>query len=204
MKAAIQKSKFMIKNWWLLLVVGTLFILAGAWTINTPQSSYVSLAIIFASFMFVSGIFSLVFSITNRKEIDDWGWHLAGSVFDFVVGAILFFHPAVTMAVLPFMVAFYFLFKGFATFGFAADMRKYGDKGWGWLVFSGILSTVFAIMIIFNPTLGGLTIVVFTAFAFFSLGFFNIILAFSLKKLKERAGDLKEIIGDIKKSVSGE
>lgn len=197
MESAIKKSKFMIKNWWLLLLLGISFILVGFWTIRTPMVSYMSLAIIFASFMFVSGIFSLVFSISNRNEIDDWGWHLAGSIFDFVVGAILFFHPAITMAVLPFMVAFYFLFKGFATFGFATDMRKYGDKGWGWLVLSGVFSTVFAIMILFNPTLGGLTIVVFTALAFFSLGLFNIALAFSLKKLKSRFDEAKEIMGNV-------
>lgn len=192
----------MIKNWWLLLLLGIAFILVGIWTIRTPLVSYLSLAIIFASFMFVSGIFSLIFSIANRKEIDDWGWHLAGAMFDFIIGAILFFYPAITMALLPFMVAFYFLFKGFATFGFAHDMRRYGDKGWGWLVFSGLLSTVFAIIILFNPSLGGLTIVVFTAFAFFSLGFFNLVLAFSLKRLKERAGNAKEIIGDIKSILS--
>ncbi|WP_291784580.1 DUF308 domain-containing protein [Cecembia sp.] len=202
MKQIVKKSEFMIKNWWLLLVIGTLFILAGAWTLSTPESSFISLAIIFASLMFASGIFSLIFSIANRKEIDDWGWHLAGAMFDFIIGAILFFYPAITMAVLPFMVAFYFLFKGFATFGFAHDMRRYGDKGWGWLVFSGFLSTVFAIMILFNPSLGGLTIVVFTAFAFFSLGFFNLVLAFSLKRLNERAGYTKEIIGNIKTSLS--
>jgi uncharacterized membrane protein HdeD (DUF308 family) len=202
MESVIKKSKFMIKNWWLPLLVGAIFMLVGVWTISTPLASYMSLVIIFASFMFVSGIFSLVFSIRNRDEIDDWGWHLAGAIFDFVIGAILFFHPAITMAVLPFMVAFYFLFKGFATFGFASDMRKYGDQGWGWLALSGVLSTVFAIMILFNPTLGGLTIVVFTALAFFSLGFFNIALAFSLKRIKNNGGDVKEIIGAIKNSLS--
>lgn len=201
MQSAIKKSKFMIKNWWLLLLLGALFILVGVWTIQTPLASFVSLAIIFASFMFVSGIFSLIFSITNRNEIDDWGWHFAGAIFDFIVGAILFFHPALTMAVLPYMVAFYFLFKGFATFGFASDMRKYGDKNWGWLAFSGVLSTAFAIMILFNPSLGGLTIVIFTAFAFFSLGFFNIALAFSLKRLKSLGGDVKDAINEFKESM---
>ena len=202
MESVIKKSRFMIKNWWLPLLVGILFILVGAWTISTPVKSYMSLAIIFASFMFVSGIFQLIFSINNRNEIDDWGWHFAGAMFDFVVGAVLFFNPAVTMVVLPFIIAFYFMFKGFATFGFAFDMKKYGSDGWGWLLASGALSVIFSMMILFNPTLGGLTIVFFTALAFFSLGLFNITLAFALKKIKEKGGDAKELLQNLKSKIS--
>ncbi|MCL6259857.1 DUF308 domain-containing protein [Aquiflexum sp. TKW24L] len=106
MESVLKKSRFMIKNWWLPLLVGVLFILVGAWTISTPVKSYMSLAIIFASFMFVSGIFQLIFSINNRNEIDDWGWHFAGAMFDFVVGAVLFFNPAVTMVVLHLSMPF--------------------------------------------------------------------------------------------------
>lgn len=202
MESVLKKSRFMIKNWWLPLVIGILFILVGVWTISTPVQSYMSLAIIFASFMFVSGIFQLVFSINNRNEIDDWGWHFAGAMFDFVVGAVLFFNPAITMVVLPFIIAFYFMFKGFATFGFAFDMKKYGSDGWGWLLASGALSVIFSLMILFNPTLGGLTIVFFTALAFFSLGLFNITLAFALKKIKAKAGDAKEFLGNLKGNLS--
>lgn len=202
MESVLKKSRFMIKNWWLPLIVGIMFILVGAWTISTPVKSYMSLAIIFASFMFVSGIFQLVFSINNRNEIDNWGWHFVGAMFDFVVGAVLFFNPAITMAVLPFIIAFYFMFKGFATFGFAFDMKKYGSEGWGWLLASGTLSIIFSLMILFNPTLGGLTIVFFTALAFFSLGLFNITLAFALKKIKEKSGDVKDLLGNLKEKLS--
>jgi uncharacterized membrane protein HdeD (DUF308 family) len=94
------------------------------------------------------------------------------------------------------------MFKGFGTIGFAFDMKKYGSDGWGWLLFSGALSIIFSLMIIFNPTLGGLTIVFFTAFAFFSLGFFNITLAFALKKIKGKGGDVKEVISNLKKKIS--
>lgn len=190
MKSVIAKAKFMIKNWWLLLLVGVLFLGVGSWTIMTPVQSFLSLALIFATFMFVSGIFQLIFSIVNRSEIDNWGWHLAGSLFDFFVGTILFFNPAVSLVVLPFILSLYFMFKGFATVGFALDMKKYGSEGWGWMLLSGALSVIFSLMILFNPTLGGLTIVFFTALAFFSLGIFNITLALALKKIKSKAESL--------------
>jgi uncharacterized membrane protein HdeD (DUF308 family) len=202
MESVLKKSKSRINNWWVALLIGILFILIGFWTISTPVQSYLSLVIVFASFMFVSGIFQLVFSINNRKEIDNWGWHFTGALFDFVVGCILFFNPAITMVVLPFIMGFYFMFKGFATFGFAFDLKNQGSGGWGWLLASGILSVIFSIMILSNPTLGGLTIVIFTAMAFFSLGFFNITLAFSLKKIKDKAEDAKVFVGNLKEKLS--
>ncbi|MCL6259856.1 hypothetical protein M3O96_12200 [Aquiflexum sp. TKW24L] len=81
-------------------------------------------------------------------------------------------------------------------------MKKYGSDGWGWLLASGALSVIFSMMILFNPTLGGLTIVVFTALAFFSLGLFNITLAFALKKIKEKGGDAKELLQNLKNKMS--
>ena len=57
-------------------------------------------------------------------------------------------------------------------------------------------------MILFNPTLGGLTIVFFTALAFFSLGLFNITLAFALKKIKGKAGEVKDLLGNFKEKLS--
>lgn len=202
MESLLKNSKSRIKNWWVALLIGILFIFIGVWTVSTPVQSYLSLVIVFASFMFVSGIFQLVFSINNRNEIDNWGWHFAGALFDFVVGCILFFNPAITMVVLPFIMGFYFMFKGFATFGFALDMRKEESRGWAWLMLSGLLSVVFSIMILSNPTLGGLTIVIFTAMAFFSLGIFNLTLAFTLKRLKGKAEDAKEFIANLREKIS--
>lgn len=202
MKSILKTTTNAVKYWWMPLIIGIMFIIAGIWTITTPVASFVALAIFFAAFMFVSGIFNLVFAISNRAEIEDWGWHLAGAIFDFVVGAILFFHPPLTMAVLPYLVAFYFMFKGFATFGFAFDMKRYGDSRWGWLLFSGSVSILLAIMIIFNPTLGGLTIVIFTAMAFFSLGLFNIVLSLGLKEIKNKGQDIKEGLEELKNRLS--
>ncbi len=190
-ESAVKKSKFIIKNWWLLLGLGILYLLFGMWVLRTPASAYMTLVIFFAAFMFVSGISSLVFAIANKDKIDDWGWHLTGAIFDFVVGCILFFYPGITMAVLPVLVAFYFMMKGFATLGLATDMRRYGEEKWGWLLVSGLLSTTFAVLIIFNPALGGFTIIVFTALALFSLGFFNIGLSLSLRKLAKVGEELR-------------
>jgi uncharacterized membrane protein HdeD (DUF308 family) len=59
-----------------------------------------------------------------------------------------------------------------------------GVKSWvGPLLFS-ILGIIVSAIMIFNPVLGGLTIIMYTAIALLMVGIFQIILSFSLKKLK--------------------
>jgi uncharacterized membrane protein HdeD (DUF308 family) len=50
-----------------------------------------------------------------------------------------------------------------------------------WMIAGGILMILFALLIIFNPAIGAMTIVLWTAFAFIITGIFNSLLAFSLR-----------------------
>lgn len=87
---SVQKTA---KNWWLSLILGVLFIFLGIWVLRTPLTSYISLSILFSISIFLSGLFGIIFSISNRTQIDGWGWHLAGGIFDLIVGVLLILHP---------------------------------------------------------------------------------------------------------------
>ncbi len=186
----LSLAKSRVSNWWILLLLGVLFILFGIWTLRTPVASYITLSIFFGAFMFVSGLMELIFSLTNRKQIENWGWHLTGAVIDFLIGTLLLLYPKITMSVLPILVAFYFMFKGFTALGLSLDLKRAGADKWGWLMFLGIASLVFAVMIIFRPVIGGLAIVVSTGIAFLTIGMFKIFAAFALKSLKDKASQV--------------
>ncbi len=179
----MNSLKDAVKNWWASLVLGILFIIVAIWVMFTPLSSYLALSILFAVFMFVSGIIEIIFSVTNRKTLYGWGWYLSSGIFDFVIGFILLIYPQITMLVLPFFVAFWLMFKGFSAIGFSIDIKRYGSKEWGYLLCLGILVCLFSILILIEPVIGGLSIVYTTAFAFLFIGIFRIYLSFRLRKL---------------------
>lgn len=178
--------KTAIKNWWVHLLLGVLFIIMGIWVISTPISSYITLSIFFSVLMFLSGLFELIFAVGNTKNIDGWGWYLTAAIIDFIIGIILISYPGITIAVLPFFVAFWVMFKGFSAIGVAIEMKHYKVGSWGWMLFMGIVAIILAIMIIDNPVLGGLSIVYLTAFAFFSIGIFRIALGIKLRGLHKQ------------------
>jgi uncharacterized membrane protein HdeD (DUF308 family) len=175
-----------VKNWWMHLLIGILFIIMGVWVMSTPIASYLTLAIFFSVLMFLSGLFELVFAISNARNIDGWGWYLVAAIIDFIVGVILISYPGITITILPFFVAFWVMFKGFSAIGVAIEMRHYRAGSWGWMLFFGNIAIIFAIMIIDNPAIGGLSIVYLTAFAFFSIGVFRIALALKLRSLHKK------------------
>ena len=140
-----------INYWWLILLSGVLLIIVGIWVISSPIASYLSLSILFAWGILLTGIFEIIFAVSNRKGMDSWGWTLASGVIDLVIGFYLLSYPALTMTVLPFILGFWLLYRGGSAIGAAFDMKSYGDKNWGWFLFLGIAIIFFGLMVLINP-----------------------------------------------------
>jgi uncharacterized membrane protein HdeD (DUF308 family) len=172
-----------IKHWWLSVLLGVLLVIMGIWVIMTPIESYITLSIFFSAIIFVSGISGLIFTLGNKNRLSGWGWHLASAILDLLFGAILLMYPGLSMVILPFIVAFWFMFSGFSAIGLSGEYKRMGMGSSGWGIAFGILTIILAFIIIFKPIVGALTIVYMTGFAFMSLGIFRITMGIQLKKL---------------------
>lgn len=179
----LDSAQKVVKNWWLSILLGILYLVAGFWVMRTPMESYISLSIIFSIFIFVSGIFQVAFSISNRKEDAVWGWHLAGGILELVIGILLLTHPLMTMAILPLYVGFWLLFQSIMSIGISFHLKSNNNPQWGWLLFWSIITLLFSFLLLANPIFAGLSIVYMTAFAFITAGLFRILLGFNLKKI---------------------
>jgi len=179
----INSLKDYSKHWYLSLILGILFIGAGIWVFMTPVSSYLALSILFSVTIFISGIFEIIYSISNRKEMDNWGWVLVGGIIDLLFGFWLMASPLLSIAVLPFVVGFMLMVRSIMAIGFAFDLKDFSDSGWGWLLALSILGLLFSFVLLWNPAFAGLTLVIYTGCAFVTLGIYRIILAFKLKHL---------------------
>ena len=80
MKTFIDTINFGVKNWWVSLLLGLLYILIAICLMFTPLASYVALSVLFSVSMFVSGTLEILFAVTNRKNISSWGWYLASGI----------------------------------------------------------------------------------------------------------------------------
>ena len=117
MKTFIDTINFGVKNWWVSLLLGLLYILIAICLMFTPLASYVALSVLFSVSMFVSGTLEILFAVTNRKNISSWGWYLASGIMAFGVLAILcsigiIWQPGLGALSLVYMIAYTLLIIG--------------------------------------------------------------------------------------------
>lgn len=179
----IANVKGVIKHWYLILIVGLIFIAAGIWVMSTPLSAYLALSILFSVSFVIIGLAEVIFAIANHKEMKGWGWLLVYGLINLLVGGILAYDPTISITTLPLFVGFIVLFRSVTTIGISLDSENFGIPGSGSLLWLGILGVLFAFILLWSPTFAGLSLVVWTALALIVAGIYSIYFSFLLKKL---------------------
>ena len=190
----VKKLKSTVKHWYIPLVVGLLFIGLGIWTIFRPAESYLGLAILFIIAFIVGGLLEIIFAISNKDELDHWGWELAGGILSFVIGIIMAMKPELSMITLPFYISFVIMFRSIMAISSSMELKKYGVMDWGNLMAMGILGLIFSFILLWNPMFAGLTIVVWTGLALITIGGYGIYYALKLQKLHKVGKEITEEI----------
>ena len=188
MKTVFDEIQHSVKNWWMSLILGILYICVALCRMFAPLRSYVALSIIFSISMLVSGILEILFAISN-KHVSSWGWYLAGGIIDLIIGIYLVAYPMVSMEVIPFLIAFWLMFRGFSATGYSMDLKRYGTRDWGWYMAFGILAILCSLLILWQPAVGALYAVYMISFTFLIIGLFRFMLAFELKNLHKRVNN---------------
>ena len=111
---------------------------------------------------------------------------LVGGIIDLILGIYLIAYPMVSMEVIPFIIAFWLMFRGFSSTGYSIDLKRYGTRDWGWYMAFGILAIICALIILWQPAVGALYVVYMISFTFFIIGLFRVMLSFELRNLHKR------------------
>ena len=184
MESSFLKSiKEAIKHWYIPALVGVFFVIVSIVVFSSPASSLLTLSILFAMSFVFGGLAEAVFSVVNRKQMDNWGWSLAFGIITFMVGVSLTIHPALSISVLAFYVGFVILFRSVSAISFALDIKSYGSKNWAVLLIFGVLGIIFSFILIWNPLFAGMSVVILIALSFLFAGLFSIFLSFQLRRI---------------------
>ncbi len=173
-----------IRNWWLLTVIGIGLVVLGIWVYKNPIENYVALSALFSAMIFVSGIMEVGFALSNRKIMKDWGWQLAGGLFDLIIGFVLITRPELSMLVLPIIFGIWLIFRGMIQVSRGFLLKQYQYAGWWWSVIGGILVIIFGFFVANNPLFGSITIVTWTSLSLIFLGILTVAFSFLVKRIQ--------------------
>ena len=174
MELGVDKS---LRHWWVFLLRGLLFIAVGIYMIASPGTGYAALGMMFGLVVFIAGIVELLHVYRDNRKANR-GWHLFLGIVDIILGVVLIGNVSASATILRLILGIWFLLRGLSLFSFSRL------TGGSWVLkLGGIITIIFAGMIIFNSLFGAMTLVVITAMAFIFTGIFNVMLAFSLKQV---------------------
>lgn len=192
----LKSIKKALKHWYMPLLAGIFFVIVSIIAFTSPGTSLMALILLFSLSFLFGGITEIIFAIANKDQLQNWGWSLVFGIVTAVIGILLLTNPGLSLATMVLYVGFVILFRSIGAISFAIDVKRYGSKGWGLLLVSGILGAIFSFILIWNPGFTGMTLVAFVALSFLFAGIFSIILAFQLKKLHKQG---KAISADLRK-----
>jgi len=154
MTTSAQPSLSISPGW--SLVLGILLVIAGALALVFPVMAAVAASLYVGWFAIIAGVIELVVAIRTRSE-PHFGWRLVEALVYLVLGFLLVRNPIAGAASLALVVGALIAASGVVEIMLA--VRHKPKKGWGWLLTSGILSILFAVLIAIGWPLGSLVLI---------------------------------------------
>ena len=171
------------KNWWVLLVRGIVAMLFGILAFARPGITLAALVLLFGFYALVDGIFSLIAAFSGWQYREDrWLLVLEGLI-GLGAGFVTLRAPAITAVALIFFIAVWALATGVLRIVEAVRLRK-EISGEFWLALSGILSVLFAFLVMLRPAAGALAMAWVIGWWALFMGAMLVMLSLKLRSLR--------------------
>jgi uncharacterized membrane protein HdeD (DUF308 family) len=131
-------------NWGWFVALGVLCIIVGILAIIFPLASSIAMKILIGWLLLITGIMHIVhcFQASNWRG---FLWDLLLGVLFIVAGGWLVFFPIAGLIALTAFLAWVFILQGIFEIILAFQTRPI--RGWGWILFSGIIAMAAGILI---------------------------------------------------------
>jgi uncharacterized membrane protein HdeD (DUF308 family) len=171
------------KSWWVLLLRGIAAIVFGVLAFAWPGLTLVTLVLLYGAFALVDGVLALIAAFSgSAKPIPTWWLIVIGllGLLGIGAGVVTFLWPGITAVLLIMFIGAWALVHGIFEIIGAIQLRKEIDNEW-MLIFSGLLSVLFGIVVLIAPGAGAVGLVWAIAAYSIVFGITFVALAFRLR-----------------------
>ncbi len=134
------------EHWKLYLIEGILLLIFGALAILVPPIATLAITILFGWLLLFSGAMGLVTTFAMRQAPGFW-WSLVSAALAVAVGILLLAKPMSGALSLTLLMIIFFVIEGVASIMFALQHKRELSGQWGWMLVSGVVDLVLAVMI---------------------------------------------------------
>ncbi len=177
-------TKTIRTNWWLLLLVGIIFLILAFKVMIHPVESIIGLAFFIGWASLIAGVFQVGFALSAKHILRNWTWRLFTGIINIIIGIIFLSHPAMTAQILPFFIGFWMIFVGISTFfnGISEQSRKITG---GWFdMLLGIIIFIGGIGISYYPAAQAAMLIWLITLTLIFYGIYFIVISLQFSKTK--------------------
>jgi uncharacterized membrane protein HdeD (DUF308 family) len=173
------------RRWWAVVLKGLVALGFGVFAFVRPGVTLAFLVLLFGAYALCDGIVSLFGAILGRRQ-QDYRWLLAlEGIVGIWVGVLTLRAPQVTALVLVFFVSMWAMVTGFLRIAAAIRLRR-EISGEFLMGLSGVLSVLFALLLILRPLSGAVGLVWLIAGYAVILGIVLVLLGMELRGARPR------------------
>ncbi len=136
----------------IMIIRGVISILFGLLVVYNPLLSLTLLMIFFGAYVLVAGLFGLYYAVTHKKSDPHWRLQFMEGLLGFVIGLIVLLSSSISAVMLLYIVAFWAILSGVMQLSIA--MRWRTVRHYFWLAISGIITLLFAMLLMLYPADG--------------------------------------------------
>ncbi len=174
------RNAVLADNWWAVALRGVLAILFGIIAFALPGATMLALVVFFAAYSLVDGVFNVVMAVRGARKRERWGLLLLNGLFGILVGVLAALWPGVTFIAFVLMIGAWALVSGGLMLGAAFGLKN--SHGRWLLVFGGLLSMAYGVLLFIAPLVGALVLTWWVGAHALVLGVTLLVLAFRLRK----------------------
>ena len=126
------------------IAIGILLIVLGILAIALPMAATLAGSLLFGWLFVLAGIAQIIFAIQSRHE-RYFIWKLLLGIAYILAGIFVLSSPIITALTLTLIMGISILIQSVLQVVGAFTMKP--DRGWGWVLFSGIMGIILAILI---------------------------------------------------------
>lgn len=135
------------EHWVLFLIEGIILVILGLIAIAVPWLATLAVAITIGWIFFISGLVGLLTTAWMRSAPGFW-WSLVSAAISIAAGVVLLLWPVTATLTLTLVLIVFFLVEGAASILYAMEHRDQLTGRWGWMLVSGIVDLILAIIIL--------------------------------------------------------
>jgi uncharacterized membrane protein HdeD (DUF308 family) len=135
------------RHWVMFLIEGIVLVILGVLAIIVPPIATIAITILVGWLLLISGAAGLAMTFMTRGAPGFW-WSLLSGLLGIAAGLVLLIWPLPGAFSLTYLLIAFFTVEGILTIMFALEHKKELSGRWGWMLASGIVDLILAVMIL--------------------------------------------------------